>query len=50
MITCSFSLRRRALLLHDAETAFHDIVENIGLLVEWGFRDPQSIPFVTHSQ
>ena len=25
------SLRRRALLLHDAETAFHDIVEKIGL-------------------
>jgi integrase/recombinase XerD len=25
------SLRRRPLLLHDAETAFHDIVEKIGL-------------------
>ena len=26
-----YLLRRRALLLHDAETAFHDIVEKIGL-------------------
>jgi integrase/recombinase XerD len=25
------SLRRRAILLHDAETAFHDVVEKIGL-------------------
>ena len=31
MITCSFPCGGAALLLHDAETAFHDIVEKIGL-------------------
>jgi integrase len=44
------SLRRRPLLLHDAEPHFTTSSRRSASLVERGFLAPQSIPFATHSQ
>ena len=46
MITCSFLCGGARLLLHDAETAFHDIVEKIGLPRGAGTSAPHN-PFLS---